>query len=117
VIRAARKKFGGYFTNDWYGKNRYIRVKPDVRDAVARGIYLSYEHVRERISALRIALPEPNVSLEQLVGTDLEALSRHDPSRVVYNALVPFTLAAIEHFFGQCFRILLKYDKHSFRVV
>ena len=40
VIRAARKQFGGCFINDSYGKNRYIPVPPDLRDSVARGIYL-----------------------------------------------------------------------------
>ena len=47
------------------------------------------------------------------MDTKLEVVSRADPTRVLYNALAPFALAAIEHFFGQCFRILLKYDKKA----
>lgn len=110
VIRLARKRFGGSFTNDWYGKNRYTPIPPDPRDAVARGIYLSYQRVKEQISAVRTALPEPVIGFDRLVGTDFEALARYDPTRVIYNALVPFAIAALEHFFSQCFKILLKYD-------
>lgn len=113
VIKTARKKFGGDFTNDWYGKNRYIPIEPDQRDAVARGIYLSYEHVTSKIAAVKFALPGPHEGLEKLVGTELEALSIADPVRVLYNALVPFAVAAIEHFFSQCFKILLRYDEKA----
>lgn len=113
VIRTGRKKFGGEFVNDWHGKNRYIPIEPDRRDAVARGIYLSYENVMSKISCVKYALPDPTKSLEQLVGTKLQALAITDPVRVLYNALVPFAVAAIEHFFSQSFKILLKYDQKS----
>ncbi|MCY3783078.1 MAG: hypothetical protein OXG79_04760 [Chloroflexi bacterium] len=113
VIRSARRRFGGSFTNDWYGTNRYTPIGPDPRDAVARGIYLSYEYVSERISAVKYALPEPNETFEKLAETDLEPLSRLDPARVVYNALVPFAVAALEHFFSNSFKILLQYDKNA----
>ena len=39
--------------------------------------------------------------------------SQLDPTRVLYNALVPFALAAVEHFFSQSFKILLKYDENA----
>ena len=110
TIRTARKKFGGWFHNDSSGKNRYIQLTPDSRDAVARGIYLSYELITDKISSLRAALPEPNEQLEKMVGTPLEALAGFDPTRVLYNALVPFAVAAIEHFFSQCFKIMLRHD-------
>ena len=110
VIREAKKKFGGYFYNDWYGKNRYTKLEPDSRDAPARGIYIAYETVTSDVRAVQHALPHPTEALEKLVGTDLEYLSTIDPIRVLYNALVPFAVAALEHFFGQCFRILLHYD-------
>ena len=113
VIRSARKKFGGSFYNDWYGRNRYSPAEPDRRDAVARGIYLSYEHVRERVSALKFALPKPFESMEKLRGTKSEVLETFDPHRVLYNALVPFAVAAAEHFFSQCFKILLAYDEKA----
>jgi hypothetical protein len=113
IVRAARQKFGGSFYNDWYGKNRYTQVEPDSRDAVARGIYLAYEFVTHNIRAVRYALPEPNEGLEKLVGTKLEALATADPTRVLYNALVPFAVAALEHFFSQCFKILLRYEPRA----
>jgi hypothetical protein len=115
AIRAARKAFGGNFYNDWYGNNRYTRLPEDSRDAPARGIYLAYEFVQHNISAVRYALPEPTESLEKLVGTKLESLSAADPTRVLYNALVPFAVAALEHFFSQCFKILLRYDSSAQR--
>ena len=113
VIRTARRKFGGSFVNDCYGKNRYTTIEPDPRDAAARGIYLSYEYVRNKISSVKYALPDPNESLEKLVGTNLEAISTIDPARVIYNALVPFAIACLEHFFSSSFKILLRYDQKA----
>ena len=113
VVRSARRKFGGSFVNDWYGKNRYTPLEPDPRDAVARGIYLSYEYVSNKISAVKYALPDPNESLEKLIGTNLESLSTVDPSLVLYNALVPFAVASLEHFFSTSFKILLRYDQKA----
>jgi hypothetical protein len=50
------------------------------------------------------------VNLEKLVGTKLEVLAETDPTRVVYNALVPFAVASLENFFSRCFKILLRYN-------
>ena len=113
IIRAARQQFGGHFYNDWAGKNRYSQVDPDQRDAAARGIYLTYEFVKYNLAALRLVLPEPSATMEKLIGTNLEVLSCHDPTRILYNALVPFAVAALEHFFSQCFKILLRYDPQA----
>ena len=110
LIRLARARFGGSFYNDCFGRNRYTKVTPDARDAPTRGIYLAYEFVTDSIRAVRFALPEPQKSLERLVGTKLEPLSHADPARVLYNALVPFAVAALEHFFSRCFKILLHYE-------
>jgi len=33
-----------------------------------------------------------------------------DPTRVFYNALVPFAVAALERFFSETFKIMLRYD-------
>ena len=113
TIRAARRTFGGSFYNDWHGKDRYTPIHQDNRDAAARGIYLAYEFVTHSITAVRFALPEPNEGLEKLVGTKLEALATVDPTRVLYNGLVPFAVAALEHFFRQTFKILLRYDSNA----
>lgn len=50
--------------------------------------------------------PIPDKELNRLV-------SRMDPSRVLYNALVPFSIAALEYFFGNTFKILLHYDQKA----
>lgn len=80
------------------------------RDAAARGIYLAYEYVTSTISSVRFALPPSIEGFEKLVGTRLEALATLDPTRVLYNALVPFAVAALEYFFSRCFKILLRYE-------
>ena len=113
IVRQARARFQGNFYNDWYGRNRYTQVKPDRRDATARGIYLAYEHVTSEIRDVQYALPDPQKGFEELVGTQLENLSQVDPTRVLYNALLPFSVAAFEHFFSRCFKILLHYDPHA----
>ena len=110
VIRVARRKFGGNFYNDWYGKNRYTKIHDDHRDARCRGIYLTHTWITEGLQQVRFALPEPTAVLERLVGTKLEPLSTLDPTRVLYNALVPFAISGCESFFRQCFVILLQYD-------
>ena len=69
--------------------------------------------MRESVSAVQYALPDPTPSLESLVGTDLERLSEMDPQRVFYNALVPFALAAVEHFFSRAFKILLEFNPQA----
>jgi hypothetical protein len=110
VIRIVRQKFGGNFYNDCYGTNRYIKTEEDPRLPVARGIYLVYETVTQNIKSVRHVLPKPLEGFERLTGTKLESLRRFDPTRVLYNALVPFAVAAIERFFSQCFKIMLQYD-------
>lgn len=111
IVRQFRRRFGGNFENDAHGKNRYTPTIPDSRDEVARGFFLSYRSVTEKISNIRFALPEPLENLGQLTGTRFDSLSRTDPTRVLYNALVPFVVAIFEHFFSGCFQILLKYDE------
>lgn len=110
VIRTARRRFGGTFINDWYGRNRYTKVLPDPRDSRARGIYLTYTWITTEVRSVRLALPQPNKELEKLVGTELDELATSDPTRVLYNAIIPFAVAALETFLRRCFEILLQYD-------
>ncbi len=110
LIKTARKRFGGNFVNDWYGRNRYTAVEKDPQDATARGIYLCYDNATSKLLAVRSALPKPIEAMEKLVGTKLDDLAQADPTRVLYNALVPFAVAALEHFFSQSFKILLRHD-------
>ena len=113
VIRIARAQFGGNFYNDSRGRNRYIEVESDRRDAVARGIFLAYHYVTGNVSEVRFTLPEPLGNMEKLAGNELEPLTTLDPTRVLYNALVPFAVAALEHFFIRCFKVLLQYDSKA----
>jgi hypothetical protein len=113
VIRTARKTFGGFFINEGR-KNRYIKVEPDKRSPAGRGIFQTYEFIKNQIAAVKYSLPQPlSITPEQdrLLGG---ILSQSDPVRVLYNALVPFAVAALEHFFGQTFRILLQYDAKAY---
>jgi hypothetical protein len=110
AIRLARQQFGGTFYNDWHGRNRYTPVDVKDRTPQARGLYIIRERTIQSLGSVRFALPQPFPDLQKLAGTKLESLARADPTRVLYNALVPFVLAAIEHFFSQAFRILLRYD-------
>jgi len=112
VIRSARRKFGGNFYNDAYGKNRYIKLEKEEKGPVGRGIFASYETVESNISSVRFALPRSTFQLNPSAELSA-ALERMDPARVLYNALVPFAVASLEHFFGQSFRILLRYDENA----
>ena len=107
-MRAVRRAFGGWFYNDWHGKNRYTPVDADKRGPAGRGIALAYEHVTNQISAVRDTLPEPNPGFS--AKGKLAVLATFDPTRVLYNALVPFVVATLEYFFSETFRILLRYD-------
>ena len=117
TIRAARKRFGGDFYNDWHGKNKYTPIEPDGREAIGRGLYLLLMHVRLNISFVMASLPDghktvvpPKTKKQKLI---VDYLETSHPTRVLYNALVPFAVASLEHFFGQSFRILLKYDQEA----
>ena len=110
TINFARRQFGGKFYNDWGGKNRHMAAPEQTRDAPSRGLYLAYESVTGHIEAVKYALPEETQGMKNLAGTPLEVLAQNDPSRVIYNAIVPFAVASIEGFLGNAFRILIKYD-------
>ena len=113
TIRVARATFGGNFYNDWCGKNRYTRRDADGRDPISRGIYLAYEAISSDVRALRFAIPPPLEQFEKLAETELASLAQTDPTRVLYNALVPFAVAALESFFCQCFKVILQHDKSA----
>jgi hypothetical protein len=67
---------------------------------------MAYEAISEYIRDVRY-------NLERLAGTKHEALAEIDPTRVLYNALVPFAVALLENFFSRCFKILLHYDANA----
>jgi len=109
TIRTARRTFGGHFYNDWHGKNRYTPLWDDKKTPAGRGIFQSYSWVLHNIRAIEHTIPESKLDLSGNSKIE-DFLRRVDPVRVLYNALVPFAVAAIEHFFSQTFKILLRYD-------
>ena len=113
IIKTAKQKFNGNFINDFQGKNKFTPVEEDNRDAPSRGVYLTYNYIVDNISAVKFATPEPTESFNSFIGTELESITQLDPTRVLYNALVPFAVASLEHFFSQIFKILLKYSSAS----
>lgn len=114
VLRGARKRFGGTIKGD-YGTNKYAPLWDDKSTPVSRGISGVYQHVRQELSAVRFALPEPSIKHPQPNGGKiddfLELTQSLDPSRVIYSGLVPFAVAMFEYFFSQAFQVLIAYDK------
>lgn len=114
VLRGARKRFGGTIKGD-YGTNKYAPLWEDKSTPVSRGISGVYQHVKQELSAVRYALPEPSINHPQPTGGEiddfLEFTKSLDPSRVIYNGLVPFAVAMFEYFFSQAFQVLIAYDK------
>lgn len=119
VIRTARRNFGGTFYNDWYGINRYTQIEMDHHSPMERGIILVHqsvsEEIRKVVSALpdpKINRPKPNTAIDRVIAGHI---ARLDPSIVIYNALIPFAVAALEHYFGRIFVIMLRYDEGAQR--
>lgn len=109
-MRQVRRQVGGNFYNNWHGRNRYTPADGKDQTPLARGLYLIHGYTIERLKSVRFAPPQPVTGMQKPAGTKLEILAQADPTRVLYNALVPFSVAALEHFFGQAFRIFLRYD-------
>jgi hypothetical protein len=121
TVRAVRRAFGGTFYNDHFGHNRYNVVPPDKSTPSSRGIRGTLSRVLQDLNSLEHVLPEESI---RVLGTPQGAITEEndktgvlkftkqfDPSRVLYNALLPFLVAAIEHIFRDTFEILVKYDK------
>lgn len=111
IIRAARRAFGGTFTNDWYGTNHYTPTEHDPRTPAGRGIAAAYAFAEQQIKSVQFALPKP--LSDPPAGAPDAVLARYDPTRVLYNALVPFAVAILEYFFSQTFKVLLRYDQRA----
>ncbi len=113
VLRSARKLFGGTIQGD-YGTNRYAPLWEDDSTPISRGMSAIYSHVRQEISSIRFALPEPSIKHPQLADGEIVYFIKFtqsmDPSRVLYNGLVPFAVSMFEYFFSQAFQVLIKYD-------
>ncbi|MFP1680598.1 hypothetical protein ACLD02_18020 [Alloalcanivorax sp. C16-2] len=113
VLRSARRKFGGTIRGD-YGTNRYAPLWDDTSTPLSRGLSAVVQHVEQKIAAVRHALPDPTFNNPNVAngkaGEFIEFTNSLDPSRVIYNGLVPFAVAVFEYFFSRAFQVLLRYD-------
>jgi hypothetical protein len=120
AVRQIRKEFGGIFSNDHYGKNRYNVIEEEESTPASRGIYSVLGRLEGELDSLEHALPDEmikslmtpqgEITEENDITGILQFTKQLDSSRVVYNALVPFLVAVLEHFFRETFEILLKYS-------
>ena len=120
TAKAIRARFGGIFYNDRCGWNRYNPKEEDPRDAVARGLYLAAENTLNELSAVRYALPEQKRSNSPKTGRGkkiAQVIEQRHPYRALYNAVIPFAVAAFEHFFRAAFIILLKYERDALSIL
>lgn len=127
TVRSIRKNFGGTFYNDHCGHNRYIAINREQSTPASRGIYAVLARLEGELDSLEHALPGELVKsfmTPQGVITEendesgiLQFTKQYDPARVIYNALVPFLVAALEHCFRESFEILLHYDEQAQRVL
>ena len=113
TLRGARKLFGGKFYGD-YGINRYIPLGNDNSTPISRGISRFYENILLKIQSIKHSLPEPIIKSSHITDKSLrEFTEAMDPSRIIYNALIPFNVAIIEYFFSNIFKVLIKYDEYA----
>jgi hypothetical protein len=120
TVRCIRKAFGGMFFNDHFGRNRYNVIAREKSTPASRGIYGVLTRLLGELDSLEYALPQETLKVlmtpqgEITEETDQSGILRFtqqfDSSRTIYNALVPFLVAIIEHYFRECFEIMLKYD-------
>jgi len=114
TLRGARKLFGGTIQGD-YGINRYAPLWEDDSTPISRGISAIYQDIERNLSAVKYALPNPSINHLSKTGEKIddfiEMTNSLDPSRVIYNGLVPFAVAMFEYFFSQVFQILIAYDQ------
>jgi hypothetical protein len=123
TVRRIRKNFGGSFYNDHFGRNRYNVIVREKSTPASRGVYGVLTRLLGELDALEHALPEENIKAlmtpqgEITEATDqsgiLQFTQQCDPSRTIYNALIPFLVAIIEHYFRESFEIILMHDSSA----
>ncbi len=119
VLKGARKRFGGVIKGD-YGTNRYAPLWEDESTPISRGVSAVFQRVAQDMAAVRHALPDagmttPTVddSTSKMMRQFIELTQSSDPSRVIYNGLVPFAVSMFEYFFSRVFRVLIAYDPYA----
>jgi hypothetical protein len=125
VARRVRRVYGGYFYNDAAGRCRYTAVHQRTSTPASRGIYGVLARIQSELRNLEYALPKEEISSlatpkgvitpENDEAGILKIVKQADPARVLYNALIPFLVACLEHFFRDSFEILLRYDRAALK--
>lgn len=119
IIRNARKQFGGSFFNDCYGTNKYIDLSDyEKYFPLEKGISIVASNSLEKLEQIKDCLVsyrnEMSDTLANIQPETLRSLMiNKDPSRVLYNSLMPFLVSIIEYFYGQIFENYLKYNEAS----
>lgn len=118
VLRGARKKFGGIIRGD-YGTNKYAPLWEDNSTPISRGVTAITQHVKQEMRSVKFALPEPTIKHQPPTGEKIddfiEFMESVDPSRVIYNGLVPFAVSMFEYYFSQIFQVLIAYDEFALK--
>ena len=118
VLRGARQRFGGTIRGD-YGTNRYAPLWEDKSTPISRGVSAIYQRVDQDLRAIKYALPNSSISTPKIEDADaktrafIDFTHSFDPSRVIYNGLVPFAVSMFEYFFSRTFRVLIAYDPYA----
>ena len=116
VLRSARKLFGGKIIGE-YGINRYAPLWDDKSTPISRGVALIYENIEQNMSKLQVSLPDNYIKYgeaeDDSKNETIEFIKMLDPSRVLYNGLVPFAVSMFENFFQETFKVLIKYDQNA----
>ena len=118
VLKGAKKRFGGTIKGD-YGTNKYAPLWKDDSTPMSRGISTIYHHVTQTISAVKLSLPDPYIQSPPPTGKKIDEFIEFtktlDPSRIIYNGLVPFAVSMFEYFFSQTFQVLIAYDEFALK--
>lgn len=116
TLRTFRKQFGGTFTGD-YGTNKYIPLWEDSSTPISRGIEGVWGRIDGELSSLKFAIKNAVKPLIQQTNDKANKFAAFteqlDPTRTLYNALIPFIISAFESFFSRVFQILIKYDNKA----
>lgn len=119
TIRKARQLFRGTFYNDCYGTNTYINLSDFTKfTPLEKGISIISSNSIEKLNQIRNCLAGyQNEVSDSLDNINIESLKKilktKDPSVMLYNSLMPFLVAILEYFYGQCFADFIKYDTNA----
>jgi len=93
--------------------NFYVKSFPQQELTRLEGELDRLEHALPEEMAKSLITPKGEITDKNDKTGILKFTKQFDPSRIVYNALVPFLVAVLENLFRDTFEILLKYDPHA----